>query len=199
MKRIVTTVVVAALMGAVGVARAERGEQGDEGRGRPSEQGMEGRRMMGPGNPENVGGGMFRRLVDNPQKAKEFGITEDQITALKASFADLEKKMVALRAEVETAEIDLRQVLDKDSPDEAAVMAAVEKVGQARMAIQKTVVQERLAVGKIVSPETMKKIRERVQERMQQSRGAGDEKGFRKDAPWKKGTMNGPQSGPKDE
>ena len=192
MKRIVMTSMLAALIGVAGVAWAERGEQGPEGRG-GQEQGMEGKRMMRPGNPEAMGGHMIKQLLKNPDKAAEFGITPEQAKALQASFYESEKKMVGLRAAVDSAEIEVRELMDQDSPDEAAMMAAIDKAGQARTAIQKANAQQRLAVGKIVSPETMKKIRERVEDRMRMSKGAG-EKGERggKDAPWKKGPMEGP-------
>ena len=149
--------------------------------------------MMGPGNPEMMGGRMIKQLLKNPEKAAEFGITPEQATALQASFYEMEKKMVGLRADMESAEIEVRQLMDQDSPDEAALMAAIDKAGQARTAIQKANAQQRLAVGKIVSSETMQKIRERVEDRMRMSKGAG-EKGERggKDAPWKKGPMEGP-------
>lgn len=194
MKRIVMTGVLAALLGVAGAAQAEPG--GDRPDGRPEQR--EGKRMMGgPGQQDGAAKHMLMRMLDNPDKAREFGISPEQAKALKASFHEMEKKMVSLRADVETAELDVRELMEQDDPDEAALMAAIEKVGQARTAVQKTLAQQRLAVGKIVSPETMKKVRERVQERMRQSKGAEDRGPRGKDdAPWKNGPMMGPKDGP---
>lgn len=210
MKKILAATLVIALTGLSMNAWAEPGE----GRG----GGPEGKRAMGPGGPgDGPGGGaamgarILERLLDNPEKMKEFGITETQAATLQKSFYELEKKMVTLQGEAELAQIELRRLMDADAPDKAAVLAAVEKAGAARTAIQKAQVEQRLNVREVLGDETMKKIKHLVGDRMRQARGPGDDedrprgprgegqrehkgdgKGEGKGAPWMKDQMEGP-------
>lgn len=165
--------------------------------------GPEGRRAMGPGGPGGaaaMGGRMLQRLLDHPEKMKEFGITEEQAAALKSSFYELEKKMVSLESDAELAQLELRRLMDADTPDKAAVLAAVDKAGAARTAIHKAAVEQRLAVREIVSAETLRKIKDKVGDRMRQSRRADDEddrprspRGEGKKAPWMQDRMEAPE------
>ncbi len=211
MKKILAATLVMALAGMSMNAWAEPGE----GRG----GGPEGKRAMGPGGP---GGGaamsarILQRLLDNPEKMKEFGITGEQAASLQTSFYELEKKMVTLESDAELAQIELRRLMDADAPDKAAVLAAVEKAGAARTAIQKAQVEQRLTVRDVLGDETMKKIKHMVGDRMRQARGPGDDedrprgprgegraegkaerkgehKGDGQGAPWMKGKMEAPE------
>jgi Spy/CpxP family protein refolding chaperone len=209
MKKIWVATLVMALAGLSLNAWADPGE----GRG----GGPDGRRAMGPGGPGGPGDGaamgarILQRLLDNPEKMKEFGITEEQAATLQTSFYELEKKMVTLQSDVELAQVELRRLMDADTPDKAAVLAAVEKAGAARTAIQKATVEQRLTVREIVGADTMKKIKHMVGDRMRQSRGGGDDedrsrgrkgegrgegkgerKGDGKGAPWMEDQMEGP-------
>lgn len=205
MKKIWTAAVVMALAGLSMNAWAEPGE----GRG----GGPEGKRAMGPGGPgcgAAMGARILQRVLDNPEKMKEFGITEEQAASLQTSFYELEKKMVTLESDAELAQIELRRLMDAEAPDKAAVLAAVEKAGAARTAIQKALVEQRLNTRNVLGDETMKKIKHLVGERMRQARGGdGDEAGPRhrgpkgegrgggqgegKGAPWMKKQMEAPE------
>ena len=205
MKKILAATLVIALTGLSMNAWAEPGE----GRG----GGPEGKRAMGPGGPgDGPGGGaamgarILERLLDNPEKMKEFGITETQAATLQKSFYELEKKMVTLQSEAELAQIELRRLMDADAPDKAAVLAAVEKAGAARTAIQKAQVEQRLNVREVLGDETMKKIKHLVGDRMRQRRGGEDDdqeehrmSGPRRegkgggDAPWQRDEMRPPR------
>ena len=212
MKKIILMSVLAATAGLSTATWAAPGEGRGEGRmeGRGEGRGaMEAR--QGPGNPEALGARILQRLLDNPDKMKEFGITEDQAKALQSGFYDLEKKMVSLRSEAELSEIEVRRLMQADDADEAALMAAIDKAGQAQTAIRKAMASQRLAVQKILGPETAKKIKHLIGERMRQARGGGEDQGPRgrgpggedddrehrsgkgKGAPWMKGQMEAPE------
>jgi len=166
MHMLMTLVTVAGLALTAGAAPGE-------GRG----EGPGGKRMMagGPGGPEAMGARILQRLLDNPDKLKELGITEEQAGQLQASFYELEKKMVTLQSDAELAQIELRRLMDADAPDKAAVLAAVDQAGAARTAIQKAMVEQRLAVRDILGEETARKIKHLIGERMRQARGGGDD------------------------
>lgn len=175
MKTMLMTLVTVA--GLALTAGAAPGEGHGEGRGEGRGDGPGGKRMMagGPGGPEAMGARILQRLLDNPEKMKELGITEEQAGQLQASFYELEKKMVTLQGDAEVAQIELRRLMDADTPDKAAVLAAVDKAGAARTAIQKAMVEQRLAVRDILGEETARKIKRLVGERMRQARGGGDD------------------------
>lgn len=211
MKKIWVATLVMALAGLSMTASAEPGQ----GRG----GGPEGKRAMGQGGPGGgaaMGARILQRLLDNPEKMKEFGITEAQASSLQSSFYELEKKMVTLESDAELAQIELRRLMDADAPDKDAVLAAVEKAGAARTAIQKAQVEQRLAVRDVLGDETMNKIKKMVGDRMRQSRGPDDDedrprgprgegrgegkggrngegKGEGKGAPWMKDRMEAPE------
>jgi Spy/CpxP family protein refolding chaperone len=197
MKKLIVGTAVAALACMGTMAWAGPGE----GRG-DGEQGR-GERAMGPGGPQAMGARMLQRVMENPEVAKKLGITEEQAAALQTSFYEQEKKMVALQSEAELAQIEVRRLMDQDDPSAETLMAAIDKAGAARTAIQKASVEQRLAVRKIVGPETMKKIKQQLGERMNKGRGCdddavggrgprGDKKGAGQDAPWKRGQMQPP-------
>ena len=194
MKKIMITTLVLTLAGLGMTSWAEPGPDREDGPGA--------KRLMagGPGGPEAMGAQMLQRLLDNPEKMKEFGITDEQAAKLKASFYELEKKLVTLQGEAEMAQIEVRRLMDDDGADEAALMAAVDKAGQARTAIQKAMIQQRLMVRKTVGDDTLKKIKAQMNERMRQSKGAGEgprgpEGKMRpegKNAPWQQDKMEPP-------
>lgn len=208
MKKIILMSVLAATVGLGAATWAEPGEGrgGERGEGRGA---MEAR--QGPGGPEALGARILQRLLDNPDKMKEFGITEDQAKTLQASFYDLEKKMVTMRSEADLADIEVRRLMQADDVDEAALMAAIDKAGQAHTAIRKATAAQKLSVQKILGPETSKKIKHLIGERLRQARGGGEDRGPRgrgpddeddergdrpgkgKGAPWMKGQMDAPE------
>lgn len=211
MKKIILMSVLAATAGLGTATWAAPGEGRGEGRmeGRGEGRGaMEAR--QGPGGPEALGARIVQRLLENPDKMKEFGITEEQAKSLQTSFYDLEKKMVTLRSEAELADIEVRRLMQADDADEAALMAAIDQAGQAHTAIRKATAAQKLSVQKILGPETSKKIKHLIGERMRQARGGGEERGPRgrgpededddrgerpgkgKGAPWMKGQMEAP-------
>jgi Spy/CpxP family protein refolding chaperone len=193
-KRIVVTAALAALAGTVWAA-----------------PGPDGKRLMagGPDRPEALGARIIQRVLDNPEKMKELGISEEQAAKLQDSFYELEKKMVTLRSDAELAQIEVRRLMDAAVPDQAAVLAAVDKAGAARTAIQKAMVEQRLAVRGILGEETANKIKRMAGDRLRHARGAGydedrprgprgegrgkgEDKGEGKGAPWMKEQMEPP-------
>lgn len=161
MKKIIAVAV--ALAALAGVAGAEPGPR--------NKQLMAG----GPGGPEAMTARILQRVLENPVKMKELGISEEQASKLQAGFYELEKKMVTLRSNAELAQIELRHLMDADSPDKEAVMAAVEKAGAARIAIQKAAVEQRLLVRDVLGDETANKIRQLIGKRMNHARGGWDD------------------------
>ena len=206
MKKILMVTMATALAGLGTAAWAGPDEGPGQGRGERPNMERRGPPEGGGGNREMMGARILERLLDHPDKMKEFGITEEQAATLQASFYELEKNMVTLQGEAELAQIELRRLMDADETDEKALMAAVDKVGLTRTAIQKAKIQQRLNVQKVLGADTLKKIKGMVGDRMRQRRGGedDDQEGPRMsrprregkgggDAPWQQDEMRPPR------
>lgn len=147
---------------------------GEDG-GRP---GMHGKQLRGgPGGepPE----GAIARLIMNAKLAEEIGLTKEQISSLRTTLDGMKKKEIDLRGELEKAGIDQARLMSETTPDEKAIMAAVEKSGMISTEFAKLKVQQLLVIRKTLTPEQMEKVKAMMHERMSKMK---DEGGAR---PWK--------------
>lgn len=145
---------------------------------------------------------IVRALLQSPELARNVGMSEEQVKAIKdAAFAHREA-MVGARAEAERARLAVERIQDAEKPDEAALMKAIDEAGAKETAIRKADAAFELKVKGLIGPEVGAKIRERLAERMKQARMDGGEPrpAFRgreggegrSDAPWMRERMDGP-------
>jgi Spy/CpxP family protein refolding chaperone len=141
--------------------------------------GAGGRGAGGPGGSRGgFGPGMgAEMLAHNPDLAKELGVTDEQIAALKTASYAHEQQTIKLRADFEAAQLEVRKLMEADTPDKAAVLAAVENAGKAGTELRKAQVSHMLQVREIVGKDVTKKLRAELRERMKERReergGAG--------------------------
>ena len=81
---------------------------------------------------------------NNPEVAQRIGLSEQQKQQLGKISLDSRLKMIDLRADLEKQQVILGPMLQTYHPDETAVLAQVEKVSQARAALEKQRVQTML-------------------------------------------------------
>ena len=142
--------------GGMGPGRMMGSQQGgmEMGPGRPSMQGMPGM-MMGPG--QGMGPGMMmgaspqeRPLISQILSAKDqLGLTADQEQRLRRLRTEFEKEAIRRGAEIQAAEVDLRELLAAETPDLGKVETQVKRVGalQAELRFARiTVLQERRGI-----------------------------------------------------
>ncbi len=110
--------------------------------------------------PFGGGGPGLGRMLENEQAIQRLGLSADQVSALQARLADAEKTLIKLRAEVQLAEAEVRNLMRKDVVDRAAVMKAVDAAGAAHLALRKAMIEERLAFREIAGPDAAKKARQ---------------------------------------
>jgi Spy/CpxP family protein refolding chaperone len=103
-------------------------------------------------------------VVNNPEKAKELGVTDDQAAALKELSYKTRQQMIKLNAEAETARLEIDRLMDADKPDEGAILKAIENAGRVETEIQKARVQEGLRVREALGDEQLAKIRDTLRE-----------------------------------
>jgi len=154
-----STVALAAVMLTTGPALA-RGPHG---------AGMDGPGMgMGP-----EGGSMLRPEVIDAVGA-ELGLDAATLKKIKDLSFAANKEAIDVRAELERAHLDLRQMMDETNPDAKKVMKQVEIVGAAETKLRKNRVQLMLSVRELLTPEQRQKLRKILAERRH---GPGPEAG----------------------
>ncbi len=96
----------------------------------------------------------------NPRVAEEIGLTDQQKQQLEKISLDSRLKMIDLRADLEKQQVILGPMLESYHPDEAQVLAQVDKVSQARAALEKERVQSMLTTRNVLTEEQWNKLKE---------------------------------------
>lgn len=137
----------------------------------------------GPAGREPAGRG-----PDRVAMMKEAGLSDEQIAALRDVRDGVRREVIELRSEMQVARLDFRKEMEADTPGEAAVMAALERVHAAQLQVRKAQVRGLLKAREIAGPEAWASIREQTgdwfEERMEQNRdgrGPRPRQGFRGD------------------
>jgi hypothetical protein len=145
--------------------------------GAAGERGREMRQHMGDrgGGNRGIGGNeMLFRFVQDPQMAKEIGLSDEKTKTLKAAFQKLQEKQIDLQAEL--AKLNLQQtgqvaglLTDRNkNPDEA--LKLVEEMGKINTELSKLAIERILSIRENLTNEQIAKAREIAQDRMARMR-----------------------------
>jgi len=110
--------------------------------------------------------GPFVRVVGPPKwwknsaLMKQIGVSDDQITRIEKIFQDHRLQLIDLHAALEKQEAILDPLVDADQPDQTEVVAQIDKVAQARAALEKSDALMLLAIRRVLTVDQWKKIRE---------------------------------------
>lgn len=115
-------------------------------------------------------GGPMGEWWKNPELAQKIGLSDQQTQQLDKISYDSQLKMIDLRATLEKEQLMLGQMLQADHPNENEVLGQVDKVSQARAAIERARVQRMLAIRNVLTVEQWQKLKAA---RMQFHRGFG--------------------------
>ncbi|HET9178018.1 MAG TPA: Spy/CpxP family protein refolding chaperone [Terriglobia bacterium] len=113
---------------------------------------------MGPGGMMWFRGRGMGEWWTSPRVAEELGLSDQQKQQLEKISQDGRLKMIDLRADLEKQEVVLGPMLRTFHPDEAQVLAQVEKVSQARAALEKERIQTMLESRGVLTEEQWKKL-----------------------------------------
>jgi Spy/CpxP family protein refolding chaperone len=109
------------------------------------------------------GGGPDGPPMLNPERidrlAGELNLPPQTVSRIKERLYAAKKEHVKLRADVESARLELHQMLDQDNPERSAVLRQVEAVGQKEIALQKLKIGALLDVRAMLTPEQRQKLR----------------------------------------
>jgi protein CpxP len=130
----------------------------------PGGGGMAGGGGMGPGmgqhRPpmERAFGGAGGQFWNNPRIAAELKLTDDQRKAMDGILQEHRMKLVDLEASLKKAELGMEPLMKADAPDQAAILAQIDKVAQARAELEKANARFLLALRGKLTPDQWKQL-----------------------------------------
>ncbi len=172
MKRLWSVAAVLVLFGTVALAQDPPAPGPVEGPSAVTMRGGPGRLMqgrtfemrtrgpMGPGNVMWFHRGGMGSWWRNPRVAEEIGLSDQQKQQLEKISQASRLKSIDLRADLEKQQVILGPMLQTYHPDEAQVLSQVDKVSQARAALEKERVQTMLATRNVLTEEQWNKLKE---------------------------------------
>ncbi len=130
--------------------------------GLDEERGQWGRRQDGFGGGDHMGMRGFgrgrgefglARLLNDPAIREKLGITAEQVGAIRKQESDFRKAQIRERADLEVKRVDLKDLLDADKPDRAAIDSKLQEISTSRLALEKSAIHYHLAMREAITPE----------------------------------------------
>jgi Spy/CpxP family protein refolding chaperone len=126
--------------------------QRPEGPGEPRmRRGPEGGGMPGMGMP----GGKWWK---DSQVVQQIALSDQQAQQIEKTFQDHRMQLIDLHANLEKAETQMEPLMQADQPNEAQVTSQIDKIAQARAALEKSNAQMLFAIRRILTPDQWKKL-----------------------------------------
>jgi len=113
------------------------------------------------------------RWWNNPKAVERLKLTDEQRKAFDGILLEHREKLIDLRASLEKAELVLEPLMGDDQPNEAKILAQIDKVAQARAELEKANARFLLAIRGKLTPEQWKLIQAFRANRGQQRHGQG--------------------------
>ena len=106
----------------------------------------------------------------NPKRieriADRLGVSEDVAKQMKSMVFEAKRARIDLRAGIDKNRVDLQELIHADAPDETAIMAKIDVIGQLQIKVRKLRVGTMLKVRALLTPEQRKKLRKLMAKRM---------------------------------
>ena len=111
--------------------------------------------------------GEFRlaRLLNDPAVREKLGITAEQVGAIRKQESDFRKAEIRERADLEVKRVDLRDLLEAEKPDRAAIDSKLQEISTARLTLEKSAIHYHLAMRGAITPEQREKLHQLMSER----------------------------------
>jgi Spy/CpxP family protein refolding chaperone len=117
------------------------------------------------------------RWWNDPDMIQKLQLTDDQRKAMDEILLNHREKLIDMRAAVEKAELAMEPLMSEDQPNEAQILAQIDKVAQARAELEKANARFLLAIRSKLSPDQWKQLQaaraERIGPRWRGRTGAG--------------------------
>jgi Spy/CpxP family protein refolding chaperone len=108
---------------------------------------------------ERALGGPPGRWWDRPELAQRVQLSADQQRKMDDVFQQSRLKMIDLRASLEKEELITEPLVAAEQPDEAKILAQIDKVAQARAELEKANVRMLLGIRRVLTPDQWNKLK----------------------------------------
>lgn len=98
------------------------------------------------------------------EKADELGLTAEQQAKIKTIHLEAKKEEIRSKADIELAELDLKQLMMADTPNQDQIMKAVDNLGLLKTKMSKAEIKTKLAVRQVLTKEQLAKWKEMKKE-----------------------------------
>jgi Spy/CpxP family protein refolding chaperone len=105
--------------------------------------------------------------------ADKIGADTQTVTKIKDLAYNSNKELIGLRAEMDQGHLEMRRLMDLDSPDEKMIMSQIDKLGAVEIKLRKNRINLLLSVRKLLTPEQRTKLKQLTPERMGREQGRG--------------------------
>lgn len=105
--------------------------------------------------------------------ADKIGADSQTIAKIKDLAYNANKELIALRAEMDQNHLEMKRLMDLDSPDEKAIIAQIDKIGAVEIKLRKNRINLLLAVRKVLTPEQRTKLKQLMPDKMCQEPNCG--------------------------
>ncbi len=122
---------------------------------------------------------------NNSRIAEQLKLTDDQRKAMDDILLQHREKLIDLRANLEKAELAMQPLMGADTPNDAAIIAQIDKVVEARADLERANARFLLAIRDKLTADQWKQIQSRDRDRSMADRRRGDRSGrnFRRQPP----------------
>ena len=137
--------------------------------------------------------GAHGRWWNDPALIEKLKLTDEQRKAMDEILLNHREKLIDMRAAVDRAELEMEPLIGDDQPNEARILAQIDKVAQARAELEKANARFLLAIRGKLSPDQWKELKAARADRMQRRGWQG---GQRERGPGRNDGPPPPQAGP---
>jgi Spy/CpxP family protein refolding chaperone len=125
---------------------------------------------------------------NNPRIVDRLKLTDDQRKAMDGIMLEHREKLIDLRANLEKAELGMQPLMGADTPNDAAIVAQIDKVVQARAELERANSRFLLAIRDKLTPDQWKQV--------QASRANGGMRGGEQRQDWRRDGQRPGMQGP---
>ena len=108
---------------------------------------------------ERALGGPKGEWWTSPEMAQRLGLTSDQTKKMDDVFQQARLKLIDLDAAVRKEEVIMERLVSADQPDEAKIVAQIDKVAQARAELEKANARMLLGIRRLLTPDQWNKLK----------------------------------------
>ena len=108
---------------------------------------------------------LIGRLLRDSEFAEELGLSTSQVESIKEIHFEAKKNQIALRADVAQAKLEVHHLLGSAEPPQEQIMTAIEKSGQAQIALRKSDVGQLLQIRSLIGSDKWQQLRSQMHKR----------------------------------